>query len=427
LKNTVTVPLTIQDPSNFCNDSGFANIGGGIQTYSGVGIGDVIVELSGSINTWVETDQEGQYAFPPQQLGNYYVVDPGKNDDVLNGISTLDLIHIQRHLMGVNVFDEATQYLAADVNASGSISAGDLFELRKVLLGIEEEFSNQESWQFIPENYEFQNPDNPLNELIPDRFVIEGLNGNHQVNFKGVKIGDVNGSIFPDQQQLDGRLDAAIELYSDPEVDDRTGLVEVPVILGTEWTLNGLQFTMQFDAAIMDFVGVESSEIIVSGQNVGLNKVYDGYLTFSWHDTEPVLLTKDAELFSFVFKLKTNAKMLPVQVNSSLLRAEWYSDENTALDIDWRTAPEAPFTLYQNKPNPWANTTEISFTLPEDHSVAIKIVDIYGALIKSYRIEGRKGFNTYTIDQSDFDANGLLIVELNFKGQKQTRKMIKIK
>jgi hypothetical protein len=218
-----------------------------------------------------------------------------------------------------------------------------------------------------------------------------------------------------------------LNLYSDPEVDDRTGLVEVPVILGTEWTLNGLQFTMQFDAAIMDFVGVESSEIIVSGQNVGLNKVYDGYLTFSWHDTEPVLLTKDAELFSFVFKLKTNAKMLPVQVNSSLLRAEWYSDENTALDIDWRTAPEAPFTLYQNKPNPWANTTEISFTLPEDHSVAIKIVDIYGALIKSYQIEGRKGFNTYTIDQSDFDANGLLIVELNFKGQKQTRKMIKIK
>jgi hypothetical protein len=179
--------LTIQDPSNFCDDSGFAIIGGGIQTYSGVGIGDVIVELSGSNNNWVESDQEGQYAFPPQQLGNYYIVDPGKNDDVLNGVSTLDLIHIQRHLMGVNVFDEATQYLAADVNASGSISAGDLFELRKVLLGIEEEFSNQESWQFIPENYEFQNPDNPLNELIPDRFVIEGLNGNHQVNFQRSK------------------------------------------------------------------------------------------------------------------------------------------------------------------------------------------------------------------------------------------------
>ena len=49
-----------------------------------------------------------------------------KNDDYLNGVSTLDLLLIQRHILGIETLDDPYKFIAADVNNDQEITATDL-------------------------------------------------------------------------------------------------------------------------------------------------------------------------------------------------------------------------------------------------------------------------------------------------------------
>ena len=62
------------------------------------------------------TDGEGLYAFPDMPMGGNYLVQPTKNTEHLNGVSTLDLILIQRHILGLELMASPYQLIAADIN-----------------------------------------------------------------------------------------------------------------------------------------------------------------------------------------------------------------------------------------------------------------------------------------------------------------------
>ncbi len=53
-----------------------------------------------------------------------------------NGVSTLDIVFISRHLIGLECFTEVWQYLAADVDGDGDITTFDMTELQKLILYI---------------------------------------------------------------------------------------------------------------------------------------------------------------------------------------------------------------------------------------------------------------------------------------------------
>jgi hypothetical protein len=69
-----------------------------------------------------------------------YVVEANKGGDYLNGVSTLDLVMIQRHILGLQTLDNNYLMIAADVNNDGKVTASDLTELRKLILGVTNNF-----------------------------------------------------------------------------------------------------------------------------------------------------------------------------------------------------------------------------------------------------------------------------------------------
>ena len=61
-----------------------------------------LIELtspSGYNNTFM-TDATGQYTFTNVPTADAYTIRPERNDDHMNGVSTLDLVRIQKHLLG---------------------------------------------------------------------------------------------------------------------------------------------------------------------------------------------------------------------------------------------------------------------------------------------------------------------------------------
>ena len=121
------------------------------------------------------------------------IVKLDKKDNYSNGITTLDMVLILKHILNIQAFDSPYQSIAADVNKSNSISAADLVSIRKVILGTAKTFPNNNgSWRFIDADYNFLD-DNPLDEAFPETLTIN-LSKDTDFNFVGVKVGDVNGT-----------------------------------------------------------------------------------------------------------------------------------------------------------------------------------------------------------------------------------------
>ncbi|MEM1121532.1 MAG: hypothetical protein AAGJ18_13870, partial [Bacteroidota bacterium] len=117
-----------------------------------------------------------------------------KNIAAKAGISTADLIRLQQHLSGEKLFDQPYQWIAADMNHSGTITYDDLALLKQVLNGE----NSLAGWQFmIADDYAKAAKDlQPFNEIV-STFQAERI---FAVDFIGVKMGDVDGSYTIDPQ-----------------------------------------------------------------------------------------------------------------------------------------------------------------------------------------------------------------------------------
>jgi hypothetical protein len=71
--------------------------------------------------------------------------------NTLHGLTTLDLLITQRHILGIETFTNPLQYLAADVNNDQKVTALDLVHMRKIILGIETHYRDNTSWIFLDE------------------------------------------------------------------------------------------------------------------------------------------------------------------------------------------------------------------------------------------------------------------------------------
>ena len=104
----------------------------------------------------------------------------------INGVSTLDMVIIQRHILGIQPLPNTSAMLAADVTLDSVVSAFDLLILRRSILGIDNSFPVAKDWMFYRESQNAQ----LSNELYftKSEFPLETL------DIKAVKLGDVNGT-----------------------------------------------------------------------------------------------------------------------------------------------------------------------------------------------------------------------------------------
>jgi len=132
--------------------------------------------------------------------GDSTVVYFEKNTNPLNGVSTADLVEIQKHILGLKPFTSPYQHLAADVNLDGQVTTYDVVLIQKLILGVLTEFPRGRSWRLVPKQYQFSSL-NPISPVPPDQLMFERtveVRANH-FDLVGVKLGDVNFSADPTQ------------------------------------------------------------------------------------------------------------------------------------------------------------------------------------------------------------------------------------
>lgn len=74
---------------------------------------------------------------------------PNNYADYINGVTSADKLAIQNHILAITPFTDGYQVLAADVNNSNSVTASDVNEMQKLLLGLSSGFARN-SWEWFP-------------------------------------------------------------------------------------------------------------------------------------------------------------------------------------------------------------------------------------------------------------------------------------
>ena len=123
-----------------------------------------------------------------------------KQSDPLNGVSAIDLVRIQKHILIREPFDNPYSKLAADINESGTISSLDIVGLLKILLGKVPNFADGETWIALPADTDFGPPTQNPPVITETTILLEDiLNGTRLPNWIAIKKGDVNGNADPGQ------------------------------------------------------------------------------------------------------------------------------------------------------------------------------------------------------------------------------------
>jgi hypothetical protein len=420
--------LDVQPNENsICPEMRRFDIAGRIETEDQRMVADVQVLLSGSESIIRTTQQDGAYDFGAMPENRAYDIIPSKNNDVLNGITTLDLLLIQRHILGLSQLDSPFKLIAADVNDSGNISTADLVELRRLILGTIQEFTNNESWRFVDKTQVIEDPTNPLGSMMMDMYEIEKLQEDMTVDFVAIKIGDVNGNAVANikDQNLDTRNLNTLVLGFENINFSKGEFVSLPVYAQEETRLFGIQFAL--DAAFAGDITVKSGLLEVDSDNQVLK---NGTFRLSATAYNGISINTSDALFYIEFEAMNAGAINHVLTLSSGLKAEAYlTREFDIHHIEFRELDDelAVFNLMQNEPNPWLDATRIPVHLPQKGSVDFKIFDQSGRMIFKTQYQMSGGINYIELNRAALNMNsGMYLYEIEYNGQRMTRKMLTI-
>ncbi len=405
-----------------------------INTEDGENINGALVTVSnnGTDLNSISTLTNGLSTFDNLETCLSYEIAAAKNDNHVNGVTALDLALIQRHILQIVPLNSPYKIIAADANNSGTITTIDLVEIQQLILGINSEYQNNTSWKFVESDYTFNNPTNPFLDNYDNLMEIDFLTNNTNVNYTGIKIGDVNGSVNGEGMGVGSvtRSDQQIVLSTQDQKFEKGATVEVPITAANLNELIGYQFSLNYGTAL-------TLNQIIPGEIDGLTANNFAHfdnariITSTWYGD--IAKEKEQVLFTLIFDANEAGNVSELlQISSDITTAAAYNNKYDQLDVQLSFEAETTALTYdniqlnQNTPNPFINQTTIGFVLPEPGQASLSIYDVNGKVIKAINDNYTEGYHEVLLDRKDFNASGLLYYTLSSEFGTTTRKMILI-
>lgn len=363
---------------NLLSMSQRADIGGKITTDDGIRVipDSLIFENESLISKYCISQQSGiHYGFTlkTRKIGtyNYRFV---KNTGARDAISTKDIVLIQRHILGLAKFTDTLQYIAADVNYNFNITASDITELRRLILGVKENFSIVKPWYFLRSDWRsVAKPNRPIAEIEFKGVTVPNLPLTN-VNVFALKMGDIdlsyNGLQSKDLEIRKQSEDVYLELQNKMVQDGKTW---IPVFLKSKVPVFGIQFELVLNQH--SDILIKNSQLDKSDYHINQN-----HLRVSWSDGNALSWNSNLPLFY----IESNDPHLIEMISD--FSAEWYDVDLAAFQINLR-AHDAQHNSKANfylNPNPANDLVRI---YSDEELCEVKLYDLFGKLLRSQFIQ----------------------------------------
>ena len=349
------------------------------------------------------SDSNGDFAFDTDYDQTSVVIKPNKNDDPLNGVSTLDLIHIQRHVLGLESFDAFTELVAADINKDDKIDVMDLLELRKLLLGIYENFPQNTSWRFLDAHKKYT-----LLSDIDDQMTIRTLG--EEINLEGIKVGDVNQSyiLSATKTELEPRSQSSFKLIV-KESRNNDGELLVGFFASEDFHLSGFQAT--FNVGDYSEFRLVPHKLPIAKQNFHIN---NDALKITW-SSQNQEIKKDELLFEIVFEeyQEVGNIYLDSSTKNEIYQASDLSVYSLALENEINHQNNDDAVQLNILPNPFRNVTKVQIVSKERLATKYELIDATGKLIKSKSILLEPGVNEIDLNRTELPGAGIYFIMIH--------------
>lgn len=377
------------------------------------------------------TDTSGAFLSPNLPGGEDIDVKPVKTDNPLNGISTFDLVAISKHVLNVQPFTQPWQFIAADINKNNQVTTFDIVELRKMILGIYSDFPANTSWRFVPKNWVFVDPTNPFLPIFPEKTILDSAQiAQNAIDFLAIKTGDLTGDALTNAapgSALD-RSGLPPFIFKTNEKSFSTGeIFESKIIFGGPETPGGFQMTLDFDPKFLEIKALEPGAGMADF-NFNLEKMAAGKIAVSWDGAVK------SPGFSLIFNALRDGKISQaMRFGDEITRREAFFDSGTMADPQLQflgedrdvTGSGSDLILFQNKPNPFSESTEIAFFNPENAPVTLKISDGRGRVLFQKTAPFERGFQVFSLKKSDLGAaDGVIWYAIQTPTAQAVRRMV---
>lgn len=416
--SSCSLNITVSDPQKLCDTTPpppppptYYTIAGKVTTYDNKPISNVILKTANPSLIPSLTNMNGDYTLNQASANTTYSVSAAKNTSILNGVNTYDLLILHGNLSGQLSWNGSWQILAADINKSNSISIADEVNLKKVILGVQPTFTNNESWRFYAANHVFADPLQPFIDPIPEMRSASTNQSNIQgIDFIGTKVGDLNNNSDPKKIiQTDDRDDKEVGfLYEIKPVLNETNQYEIGVSLNNAHTLLGGQWGFKTSNADWKIVSYDDSESVCTSDDIGWSTDTGGVMRFVWIK-QPNML--ESKMPVIKLKLEYQGSGIPKEPSIELTGEEEF--ESFAVDTTWRmllfqnsityTTPvpekKSFISLY---PNPTNSSSQLNIDLNEQEVIQIQVLNSEGCLIFHKNISCPIGHSKYALPTEDW-------------------------
>jgi hypothetical protein len=351
--------------------------------------------------------------------GSALTLTPTKNDGILNGVSTFDLVLISRHILETELLDSPYKIIAADANRSGSVTTFDLVEIRKLILFIEESFSNNSSWRFVDAAYTFPNPANPFAATFPEN-ISNFSTPKLDANFIGIKVGDVNcsaagcngftnGPSNESRSSEKGVFNAAISNASAKKGE----YVTIPFRIGGDGKYIAYQLGLRFDPRLLRWVGPSKGDIDgYTKDNFGLTQLEEGLVRTLWFSPDGQQVLKGTEtLFNLTFQVMDDIAdwSVAVGLDDKVLENIAFNADGlaTQMSLNFVNKSEDSGNLASSTldascaPNPFNHA--ITFDVNANSKTpkaSLWVFDAFGKRVLYKEVELEPGQNRFTIEEA---------------------------
>jgi hypothetical protein len=333
----------------------------------------------------------GYYQFTGMPAGTYKLT--ASYNGTWGGNNATDALRVLQTAVGINPLT-GLNLLAGDVNASGlPLTAVDAALINNRVVGY---INSYPAGDWIFEEITFT-PTGNVNQTI-----------------YGLCYGDVDGSYIPTGMKAASYLDA---------VDDNT----INVMVNQPFTYELKANTIAELGAMTLFMNYDASTFSIDKVNTSLEgmkvNVTEGRIALAWANTTPLSTMNDMPVISFQVTLKRSLSeptdVFMINGGSEFADPQAIRIENFEIKMAKVITPAASsdFFLY-NYPNPFRNTTEIVYSIPEDGKVKLILTNLYGQAIRTLvDTEQAAGMYKVKVDPSDgYMAPGVYLYRIEVEG-----------
>ena len=252
-------------------------------------------------NQEIFPSNNGDYAFSNLESGTYKL-SPYKDGNYFNGITFLDIVLIQKHILQIKQFDKLRQFIAGDVSNDRKVDVFDIYQLVKLIVGTSVKF-NSHSYSYMQKGLSYSSAKEAFENGLGTYYPIEG--DSSKIDFIEIKKGDINGSASyegRDEQTME-ELGITIEDLIQEErnnyksieaigiTDNSVGVntpamnvypgdtVCIPIVFRNYEGLVALQFAVKWDTSMLEYIkmnkyfgllsNVKNNEIFLLGNGRG--------------------------------------------------------------------------------------------------------------------------------------------------------------